>query len=113
MDRPFAGQRAGKLRDGATVVFARTQDFRTGRVEVFVSSPRAERYDAGKRLPPPANSDSQDTYGAMLDWSDTDRITLSARRTQENGMDMYVVRYRLRPDTVRDTVASGMWARQP
>ena len=94
------------LRDGATVVFARTQDFRTDRVEVFVSSLRAEGYDAGTRLPPPANSDSHDTYGAMLDWSDTGRITLSARRIQENGMDLYVMRYRLRPDTVRDTVAN-------
>lgn len=86
------------LHDGDTVVFARTQDFRTDRVEVLVSSPRAGRYDTGVRLPPPANSDVHDTYGAMLDWSGTDRITLSARRYRENGMDLYVMRYCLRPE---------------
>lgn len=101
------------LRDGATVVFARTQDFRTDRVEVFVSSPRTEGYDAGTRLPPPANSDSHDTYGAMLDWSDTDRITLSARRTQENGMDLYLMRYRLRPGSVQGAAAASAWKRRP
>jgi Tol biopolymer transport system component len=85
------------LHDGATVVFARTPDFGAGRVEVLASSPRAGRYDAGTRLPPPANSDADDTYGAMLDWSGTDRITLSARRARDRGMDLYVMRYRLRP----------------
>ncbi len=101
------------LHDGATVVFARTQDFRTGRVEVFVSSPHVEGYDAGARLPPPANSDGRDAYGAMLDWSETNRITLSARRTLENGMDLYVMRYRLRPDTARGAAAAGMEDRRP
>jgi Tol biopolymer transport system component len=86
------------LQDGDTVVFARTQDFSTDRVEVFVSSPRAGRYGVGARLPPPANSSANDTYGAMLDWSDTDRITLSARRAQDNGMDLYLMRYRLRAE---------------
>lgn len=86
------------LHDGDTVVFARTQDFRTDWVEVFVSSPHAGRYGTGTRLPPPANSSVHDTYGAMLDWSDTDRITLSAQRAQENGMDLYVMRYRLHPE---------------
>lgn len=86
------------LHDGDTVVFARTPDFRTGRVEVFVSRPYARQYDTGALLPPPANSSAHDTYGAMLDWSGADRITLSARRAQENGMDLYVMRYRLRPE---------------
>jgi Tol biopolymer transport system component len=86
------------LHDGDTLVFARTQDFSTDRVEVFVSSPHAGRYGVGARLPPPANNSTHDTYGAMLDWSGVDRITLSARRDQENGMDLYVVRYRLRPE---------------
>ncbi|HEX7804348.1 MAG TPA: hypothetical protein VF471_16520 [Pseudoxanthomonas sp.] len=92
------------LHDGATVVFARTPDFGAARVEVFVSSPQAGRYGAGVRLPPPANSSVDDTYGAMLDWSGSDRITLSARRDKEKGMDLYVMRYRLRGGIPQPTV---------
>lgn len=91
------------LHDGATVVFARTQDFGASKVEVFVSSPQAGRYGAGVRLPPPANSGADDAYGAMLDWSGSDRITLSARRDKEKGMDLYVMRYLLGEGTQQPT----------
>ena len=92
------------LHDGATVVFARTQDFGAARVEVFVSSPQAGLYGAGTRLPTPANNSVDDTYGAMLEWSGSGRITLTARRDKEKGMDLYMVRYRLRGETPQPTV---------
>ncbi|WP_242166018.1 hypothetical protein [Lysobacter sp. M15] len=84
------------LHDGETVVFARAQDFRRDRVDMFVSSPRAGHYLAGERLPSPANSRRYDSYGAMLDWSTPDTITLSAERADGQGMDLYRLRYRLR-----------------
>lgn len=92
------------LHDGTTLVFARTQDFGAAKVEVFVSSPHAGRYGEGERLPPPANASVGDAYGAMLDWSGSDRITLSTRRDKENGMDLYVIRYRSRGATSQPTV---------
>ena len=84
------------LHDGATIVFARAQDFRRDRVDMFVSSPHAGRYHAGERLPSPANSSRYDSYGAMLDWSTPDTITYSAERTEGQRMDLYRLRYRLR-----------------
>ncbi|HEX5664018.1 MAG TPA: hypothetical protein VFX93_11040 [Xanthomonadaceae bacterium] len=84
------------LHDGETIVFARAQDFRRDRVDMFVSSPRAGRYPAGERLPSPANSRRYDSYGAMLDWSTPDTITFSAERADGQGMDLYRLRYRLR-----------------
>jgi TolB protein len=84
------------LHDGETIVFARAQDFRRDRVDMFVSSPRAGRYHAGERLPSPANSSRYDSYGAMLDWSTPDTITYSAERAEGQGMDLYRLRYRLR-----------------
>ena len=84
------------LHDGETIVFARTQDFRRDRVDMFVSSPRAGTYPAGARLPSPANSSRYDSYGAMLDWSTPDILTFSAERADGQGMDLYRLRYRLR-----------------
>ena len=84
------------LHDGATIVFARAQDFRRDRVDMFVSSPQAGRYPAGERLPSPANSSRYDSYGAMLDWSTPDILTFSAERADGQGMDLYRLRYRLR-----------------
>jgi TolB protein len=84
------------LDDGETIVFARAQDFRRDRVDMFVSSPHAGRYHAGERLPSPANSSRYDSYGAMLDWSTPDTVTFSAERAEGQGMDLYRLRYRLR-----------------
>lgn len=90
------------LHDGATVVFARAMDLATDRVELFAASPRGGRYGAGMRLPEPVNDARGDTYGAMLDWSSPDGLTLSARRAPgpglaDGGMDLYRVRYRIGP----------------
>lgn len=90
------------LHDGETIVFARAQDFRRDRVDMFVSSPHAGRYHAGERLPSPANSSRYDTYGAMLDWSAPGTITFSTERAEGQGMDLYRLRYRLRA-IARDT----------
>lgn len=88
------------LRDDATVVFARAADIARDRVDLYAASARAGRYAAGERLPGPVNDDEGDSYGAMLDWSDRDVLTYSARRRQTNpqgGMDLYRVRYRIMP----------------
>jgi Tol biopolymer transport system component len=82
------------LRDGATIIFARAMDFRKDRVELFHAAPGAHGYDMGTRLPATVNND-EDNYGAMLDWSDRDRLTFSGRRGKEGGMDLYRIHYRI------------------
>lgn len=83
------------LSDGATIVFARAGDFRTDRVDLFVSAHRSGRYDVGVPLPPSINSGENDTYGPMLDWSNPDRLTFSGQRAGAQDMDLYLVRYRV------------------
>ena len=88
------------LRDDTTVIFARAADIAKDRVDLYAASAHAGRYAAGERLPGPVNDDEEDSYGAMLDWSDRDLLTYSARRRQTNpqgGMDLYRVRYRIVP----------------
>lgn len=82
------------LSDSATIVFARAGDFRTDRVDLFVSSPDDDCYDIGTPLASNVNSAETDTYGPMLDWSDPDRFTFSGQRANANDMDLYLVRYR-------------------
>lgn len=84
------------LSDGATLVFARAADFRADRVDLYFSAmSRDGGYDAGTVLPQTVNSGEHDTYGPMLDWSQPDRFTVSARRAGAAGMDLYLVRYTL------------------
>ena len=85
------------LRDGKTIVFARAMDFRRDRVDLFFAAHGAKGYDAGTLLPPAVNN-AHDTYGPMLDWSDRGRLTFSGQRDGEGGMNLYRVRYRIRPD---------------
>jgi TolB protein len=82
------------LSDDTTIVFARAKDFRRDRVDLFVSTPRSERYSIGTLLPMSVNSASGDSYGPMLDWSQPDRFTFSAQRAGGKSMDLYTVRYR-------------------
>lgn len=82
------------LRDGKTIVLARAMDFRTDRVDQYVAILRAGGYDAGTLLPPAVNND-RDSYGAMLDWSDRDRLTFSGQRAPQGGMNLYRIRYRI------------------
>jgi TolB protein len=89
------------LSDGRTIVFARARDFDTARVELFAAAPGQGGYAAGTRSPPPANDASGDSYGAMLDWSQPDRLMFSARRNGSEGMDLYRVRYRLEHEKQR------------
>lgn len=84
------------LADGSSLVFARAMNFRTDRVDLFFAVSQAGRYDEGTLLPQTVNSGDQDTYGAMLDWSQPNRLTVSTRRTGAASMDMYLVRYALR-----------------
>lgn len=83
------------LADDRTAVFARTMDFATDRVDLFVSSRHGDAYGPGERLPDPVNHPGQDTYGAMIDWSAPDRLLFSARRDAGQGMDLFSVGYRL------------------
>ncbi|ATY33294.1 TolB family protein [Sphingomonas psychrotolerans] len=82
------------LRDGTTIIFARATDFRKDRVELFHAAPGRHGYDAGTRLPAAVNND-QDSYGAMLDWSDRNWLTFSAQRGKDGDMDLYRIRYRI------------------
>lgn len=82
------------LRDGRTIVFARAIDFRTDRVDQYFAVSDAGGYDAGTLLPPAINN-ARDSYGAMLDWSDRDRLTFSGQRDRQGGMNLYRVRYRI------------------
>ncbi|HEL2966467.1 TPA: PD40 domain-containing protein [Stenotrophomonas maltophilia] len=82
------------LGDGRTVVFARALDFATAPVRQFISYDRGGRYDAGHALPSPVNEASGDSYGAMLDGSQPDTLTYSARRADGAGLDLYRIRYR-------------------
>lgn len=85
------------LRDGKTIVFARAMDFRRDRVDLFFAARGTKGYDLGTLLPPEVNND-RDTYGPMLDWSDRGRLTFSGQRGPQGGMNLYRVRYRIRPD---------------
>ncbi|HDS1075325.1 TPA: PD40 domain-containing protein [Stenotrophomonas maltophilia] len=82
------------LGDGRTVVFARALDFATAPVRQFISYDRGGRYDAGHALLSPVNEASGDSYGAMLDGSQPDTLTYSARRADGAGLDLYRIRYR-------------------
>ena len=85
------------LSDGRTIVFSRTPDMKTGRVDLYHASPDGDgRYDAGIRLPMSVNDSTTSSYGPMLDWSRPDRFTFSAQRRGAGGMDLYLIRYRLR-----------------
>lgn len=85
------------LSDSATIVFARAKDFRTDRVDLFVTEQRDGGYDSGTLLPLSINTANHDTYGPMLDWSHPDRITFSSQREGARDMDLYSIRYRLTP----------------
>jgi Tol biopolymer transport system component len=82
------------LRGDRTIVFARAQDFSQDRIDLYYSSLVRGSYDAGLRLPETVNDTVRDTYGAMIDWSQPDRLLFSAQRN-DVGMDLYSVRYRL------------------
>jgi TolB protein len=83
------------LSDDSTIVFARAKDFRRDRVDLFVATAQNEGYALGTLLPSSINSSSEDSYGPMLDWSQPDRFTFSARRAGRKSMDLYTARYRL------------------
>lgn len=84
------------LADGTTVVFARSPNLQTDRIVLVVASLRDGRYDAGVILPAVVNAPGQNTYGAMLDWSRPDQLTISSQRpeAQAGSTDLYIFRYR-------------------
>ena len=83
------------LGDGRTVVFARALDFGSAPVRQFIAYDHGGRYDAGHALPSPLNEPAGDSYGAMLDGSQPDTLTYSARRADGAGLDLYRIRYRM------------------
>jgi TolB protein len=83
------------LADGASIVFSRAPDLQRDRIDLFFAAPQSGRYDAGAALPLGVNHDERDTYAPMLDWSQPDRISFSARRADERDMEVYLVRYRI------------------
>lgn len=80
------------LADGRNIVFARADDMRRDRVQLYFAAAVKGRYDLGQLLPAAVNRDT-DAYGPMLDWSQPDRLLFSAKG--DSGMDLYRVRYRL------------------
>lgn len=89
------------LADGTTVVFARAPNLEKDRIVLAISSLRDGRYDIGTVLPEVVNAAGQNTYGPMLDWSRSDRLTISSQRPEARagGTDLYVLSYRLTRDT--------------
>jgi TolB protein len=85
------------LADGKSIVFSRAPDLQADRIDLYYAAPRHGRYGAGEMLPLGVNHTERDTYAPMLDWSQRDRLTFSARRSDERNMDLYVVRYRIEP----------------
>ncbi|MBH1625693.1 PD40 domain-containing protein [Stenotrophomonas maltophilia] len=83
------------LGDGRTVVFARALDFGSAPVRQFIAYDHGGRYDAGHALPSPLNEPAGDSYGAMLDGSQPDTLTYSARRADGAELDLYRIRYRM------------------
>lgn len=91
---------ASYLDDDVSIVYARAQDFRSDRVDLYLARPRGQGYDAGQLLPLSVNSRQTDSYGPMLDWSRRDRLLYSAQRDGAQSMELYLVRYRLLPPAV-------------
>jgi hypothetical protein len=85
------------LSDSRTIVFARAASMRTDRIDLFHSAPSNARYAAGTRLPPSVNDAVKDSYGPMLDWSHSGRLTFSGQRDGATSMELYVIDYALRP----------------
>ncbi len=72
------------LGDGRTLVFARALDFGSAPVRQFIAYERGGRYDAGAL--PSLERGLGDSYGAMLDGSQPDTLTYSARRADGAGL---------------------------
>ena len=85
------------LADSTTVVFARAPNLESERIVLAVATLRAGRYDVGVELPAIVNTPGQNTYGAMLDWSRANQLTISSQRPEARagGTDLYIFRYRL------------------
>ncbi|QNA82726.1 hypothetical protein G4G27_00900 [Sphingomonas sp. So64.6b] len=82
------------LSDSAAIVFARAADFSVDRIDLFQTRPAGGRYHAGTVLPASVNMSDKDSYGAMLDWSQPDRLTFSGQRAEATSMELYLIRYR-------------------
>ena len=82
------------LGDGRTLVFARAP---TSAVHRYASSsPTSVEAVMTRALHcPPLNEASGDSYGAMLDGSQPDTLTYSARRADGAGLDLYRIRFRM------------------
>ncbi|KTE28933.1 MULTISPECIES: TolB family protein [unclassified Sphingopyxis] len=83
------------LSDGRTVVFARAPSMKADRIDLHVAAERNGRYDKGMILPLAVNDPVGDSYGPMLDWSASGRLTFSAQRGASGSMDLYRAAYRL------------------
>lgn len=93
--------------DADTIIFARTPDFSSGRVDLYSSRRTTDGWGIGARLPNTVNDPTRNTYGTMVDWSQPARLLFSARRYEARGMDLYSVGFR----TVRRPVPSHPKAR--
>lgn len=86
---------ASYLSDSRTIVFARAPSMQDDRVDLFTATTHGGRYDAGMILPLAVNDPVKDSYGPMLDWSASDRLTFSGQRGGAQSMELYRISYRL------------------
>lgn len=86
---------ASFLADSRTIVFARAPSMQDDRVDLFAATTHGGRYDAGMILPLAVNDPVKDSYGPMLDWSASDRLTFSGQRGGAQSMELYRISYRL------------------
>ena len=86
---------ASYLSDSRTIVFARAPSMQDDRVDLHAATTHGGRYDAGMILPLAVNDPAKDSYGPMLDWSASDRLTFSGQRGGAKSMELYRISYRL------------------
>jgi Tol biopolymer transport system component len=84
------------LADSRTVVFARAASMKSDRIDLFYAAVEDGRYEEGRRLPSSINDEVRDSYGPMLDWSRTGRLTFSGQRDGARSMELYLIDYALR-----------------
>jgi len=86
------------LRDGATLLFSRSENLADEPVALFLSQPAGGSYRPGSRLPDDINTPGSSTYAPMLDWSMPDRVTFTTRRPADSptAADLYTFTVQVR-----------------
>jgi len=86
------------LRDGRTVIYARTNNLETDPVALYCAVRIGANYRDGVRLTDEINTPGSNAYAPMLDWSQRDRVTFTTRRPADDprGADLYTFTVHIR-----------------